>query len=168
MIMQNQVFLPSLNQMPLQANRGSTNSNHAATAHCYDSNALTLRNHLSSLAQPKVCLAGKQAKAMKAPFAFGSMVSSWMKPYMWSVEHNYSFWSPPISAYQDGDGKTIPRNKRCPRNDWSCFFDPLSKCEFSHHLEGCGKSGNENSPVGFLQDCVVQVSRTDADKDLDR
>lgn len=64
----------------------------------------TLRQRLSELGFPSddvPCVASQQMSVAAAPFGLGSVVNSWLKPYMYAITYGYSFWSPPLGLYKD-------------------------------------------------------------------
>ena len=73
-------FLPD----PARATRGP----------CQDRDTDLLRTHLLRLADPQSCAPEGQVLVEAPTYGFGSMVSGWLKPFMYTVEHNLTMWSP--------------------------------------------------------------------------
>ena len=99
--------------------------------------SLELQAHLTRLSSPAMCIAEDNVVTGVVNFGFGSMVSSWVKPLMYAFESNLTFWSPPLSSFRAGRGKTSPGAKgRCALGTTACFFRPVSKCEREYgHLQ---------------------------------
>jgi len=77
-----------------------------------------------------MCIAEDNEITGVVNFGFWSMVSSWVKPFMYAVESNLKVWSPPLSSFRAGRGKTSPGAEgRCALGMAACFFCPVSKCE---------------------------------------
>jgi len=105
-----------------------------------DQSTKALRSLLLKLSNPKECVAKHQITTGSISFGLGALISSWLKPLMFSVDSGFSFWSPPLGPYKDGSGASIGRadfGKRCLLNDMRCFFNPLSRCENEKALIGC-------------------------------
>mmetsp|Transcript_6307 Transcript_6307/g.14518 ORF Transcript_6307/g.14518 Transcript_6307/m.14518 type:complete len:261 (+) Transcript_6307:196-978(+) len=97
---------------------------------CRDAAAAALRSRLRALADPpgpEGCAAERTVIAEAPAFGFGSMMSGWIKPYMYAVDHNLTLWSPRLKAYSDGNG--LGNGTRCKLRTLACFFQPLSACE---------------------------------------
>lgn len=69
-----------------------------------DPDAVNLQVRLLALGFPPgeaACVAAQQVRVAAAPFGFGSVVNSWLKPYMYALAHGYAFWSPPLGLFRD-------------------------------------------------------------------
>jgi hypothetical protein len=114
-----------------------------------DQSAKALRSLLTNLSNPKVCIANRQITTGSISFGLGALISSWLKPLMFSVDSGFSFWSPPLGPYKDGSGASIGRadfGKRCYFDNMRCFFNPLSKCENEKVIEGCNIISAKGTP----------------------
>lgn len=180
-VFQNREFMPH----PSTAIRGA----------CDDPKGTEIRRHLELLSSPPTCEAKRQASVDTNPFAFGSMVSSWIKvrspgicllassrdfisiewlthnrfltpqPFMYAVDQNMSFWSPLLSTNFKDQTGT-----RCKFASTNCFFKPLSKCEWATSMPGCGKSVariDQFVPGDSLRRCVQYVKHSPPEIVLD-
>jgi len=76
----------------------------SSCAHEDADDVATLRQCLSEvgfLPDDVPCVASQQMSVAAAPFGLGSVVNSWLKPYMYAIAHGYTFWSPPLGLYKD-------------------------------------------------------------------
>jgi hypothetical protein len=120
---------------------------------CHDSSSVALRKHLARLSSPAKCEVSQQLTTDNVGYGFGSVVNSWVKPYMAAVDKGLSFWSPPLGSYADGkggggkkgsshqqhhrsDSNKVAVGERCEVDSMACWFKPLSECEAVEHLVG--------------------------------
>ena len=61
---------------------------------CQDPDAEKLRAFLLKLAHPSSCAPKGQVLTEGPTIGVGGMMTSWLRPYMYAVEHKYSMWSP--------------------------------------------------------------------------
>jgi len=102
---------------------------------CQDPDAEKLRAFLLKLAHPSSCAPKGQVLTEGPTIGVGGMMTSWLRPYMYAVEHKYSMWSPLLKGYADTKPSLLPTSwPRCPMTTMACFFKPLSSCE--HGEEG--------------------------------
>ncbi|KAL7545460.1 hypothetical protein ACHAWF_008809 [Thalassiosira exigua] len=62
-------------------------------------------------------------------FGFGSMINSWIKPFMYSLDNDYQFWSPGLGPFLSGKGDTLLHGISCVANSAACWFEEVSGCE---------------------------------------
>jgi len=145
---------------------------------CHDPAGIALRKHLTRLASPSQCEASQQLVTDNVGYGFGSVLNSWVKPYMYAVDKGWSFWSPPLGSYADkggfkggvkGAGKTGGTGSggggggRCGVDSMACWFRPLSECETAEELvgerKGCREGKNQRNPVSEPRGrpCVQKV-----------
>ena len=54
----------------------------AVAGTCQDAAAIALQNHLTRLAAPATCTAAGQVSTDNVGYGFGSVINSWLKPFM--------------------------------------------------------------------------------------
>mmetsp|Transcript_17605 Transcript_17605/g.40424 ORF Transcript_17605/g.40424 Transcript_17605/m.40424 type:complete len:217 (-) Transcript_17605:1330-1980(-) len=91
---------------------------------CRDGSAATMRDLLAQLSAPATCVADQQLTTDNVGYGFGSVVNSWLKPFMFAIDHKLSFWSPPLGNYADGKGRSRKGpGKRCGLDSMACWFE---------------------------------------------
>ena len=137
---------------------------------CPDHESDLLRAHLGRLSARGNCAVKNQLIAAGPPFGFGSLVTSWIKPFMFAVDQNLSFWSPSLGAYRDkkawaeqfsnGTSRRFSNgtSRRCLEISTTCFFEPLAQCETVQKLDGCKTSNGVGEP---LRKCIHEMHAND-------
>ena len=114
-VLQNNSFLPDPN-----------------TSSCYsdDFKAKSLAFDVHKKQNPGSCVASNQLYMDgNVALGLGSMINSWIKPFMYALDNNLQFWSPGLGYFSSGKGKTLIYGTPCGVNSVSCWFEEVSGCK---------------------------------------
>ena len=97
----NYTFWPDLSTTADAVGADSPNS---GCSHDDADDVTALRQHLLEMGFPPgnaPCVASQQLSVSPAPFGVGSVINSWLKPYMYAIAYGFIFWSPPLGLYRN-------------------------------------------------------------------
>eukprot|EP00614_Pseudopedinella_elastica_P031730 CAMPEP_0172619946 /NCGR_PEP_ID=MMETSP1068-20121228/98764_1 /TAXON_ID=35684 /ORGANISM="Pseudopedinella elastica, Strain CCMP716" /LENGTH=484 /DNA_ID=CAMNT_0013426977 /DNA_START=198 /DNA_END=1655 /DNA_ORIENTATION=+ len=65
---------------------------------CRDGSAATMRDLLAQLSAPATCVADQQLTTDNVGYGFGSVVNSWLKPFMFAIDHKLASGVPRLET----------------------------------------------------------------------